>query len=1079
MKPLRSEAELTALRKKALPLVVPTIPTIAVGLGTCGIGNGAQDVFDAIRVKLEAAGIDVSTEGGVRAVMENGKAKAVRLKRTGCFGYCAEEPLVSIYLPGLPALLFGAAKAKDAASFVRAALDPAALAKLAPKAFARIDEWDFVDSRIRFASPEAASTEPWASVPRWDETSFFKGQKKIVLRDAGLIDPENIDEYIAVGGYASLLKALTAFSPDKVVAEVSASGLRGRGGAGFPTGRKWELMRLRQAEEKWVICNADEGDPGAYMNRNEIESDPHMLIEGMAIGAYAMGAKRGFVYVRAEYPLAVARLTLAIVRAREYGFLGDRIFGSDFSFDLELVQGAGAFVCGEETALIASAEGRAGRASPRPPFPAQSGYRGAPTTINNVETWTNVPWIIARGAEAFKAVGTVRSSGTKVFSLVGKARNTGLVELPLGAPLDSIVYGMGGGAGKHKRVRAVQTGGPSGGCVSADKLGVAVDYESLAELGAIMGSGGMVVLDGDNCMVDTARYFTAFTAAESCGKCAPCREGLAQMLHILDEVSRGTAKESDLDELEALARMIKDSALCGLGQTAANPVLSTLKYFRDEYLAHIREKRCEAGVCDTLYSALCENSCPMHLNIPGYLELLKEGRIEEAYELTLRGNPLPGTLGRICHFHCQMRCRRDTIDDPVAQGEIHRYLADAVHKLGRAKTVWARIAAEKLPATGKIIAIVGAGPAGLAAAYFLARLGHEVTVYDAHAKAGGVLRYGIPAYRLPHEVLDGELGLFTKLGVKFELGKKVGKDVAFEELRSSTDAVLIAVGASADKPLGIPGEYLPGVLAGYEFLEAFGEKRVKAPTGRVVIIGGGNVAIDAARTLLRTGAQVTVAYRRTRDDLPANDAEIKGAEDEGINFVYFASPEEILAGKDGKIRAVRFARMVAGPIDRSGRPTPVPSGERFEIPCDAVVSAVGEKVDPFALGEAVFAMDKGGTIAADRFNCLTSLNGVWAAGDAVSGPATAAEAMGRAIRAVKSIDFALMGEWRFHMLDKDFDYRMAAPLEPSAVRMHRSRRLSPEDRRNNFHEIASGYTGEQALAEAERCLRCDIKTCAH
>jgi NADH-quinone oxidoreductase subunit F len=579
--------------------------------------------------------------------------------------------------------------------------------------------------------------------------------------------------------------------------------------------------------------------------------------------------------------------------------------------------------------------------------------------------------------------------------------------------------------------------------------------------------------------VDTAKYFTAFTAAESCGKCAPCREGLAQMLHILDAVSKGTAKESDLDELEALALAIKDSALCALGQTAANPVLTTLKYFRDEYLAHIREKRCEAGVCDALYSALCENSCPMHLNIPGYLELLKEGKIEEAYELTLRGNPLPGTLGRICHFHCQMRCRRESLDDPVAQGEIHRYLADAVHKLGRAKAVWARIAAEKLPTTGKRIAVIGAGPAGLAAAYFLVRLGHDVTVYDSHAKAGGVLRYGIPSYRLPREVLDGELGVFTRLGVHFELGKRIGKDIDFDELHVANDAVLLAIGASADKPLGIPGENLPGVLAGYEFLEAFGEKQVKAPTGKVLVIGGGNVAIDAARTLLRTGAKVTVAYRRTRADLPANDAEIQGAEDEGISFVYFASPEEILAGKDGRVRAVRFARMVPGPIDRSGRPTPVASGEKFEIACDAVISAVGERVDPASVGAVGFALDKTGTIAAERFNCRTSIPGVWAAGDAVSGPATAAQAMGLAIRAARSIDLALTGERRFDLLDKHFDYRMEAPLEPSMGRMHRSRRLSPEDRSNNFHEIASGYTGEQALAEAERCLRCDVRVCGH
>ncbi len=465
----------------------------------------------------------------------------------------------------------------------------------------------------------------------------------------------------------------------------------------------------------------------------------------MALGAYAMGASQGFVYVRAEYPLAVERLKKAIDDAEAGGLLGDHILGTQFSFHLDIVKGAGAFVCGEETALIASAEGRAGRPSPRPPFPAQKGYKGAPTNINNVETWCNVPVILARGPEYFRSIGTEKSPGTKVFSLVGKAKDTGLVEMALGQPLSDIVYGMGGGAGPRKSVRAVQTGGPSGGCIPASSFDARVDYESLASIGAIMGSGGMVVMDQDNCMVDVARYFVNFTAAESCGKCAPCREGLSQMLRILTNICRGQAQLSDLDDLERLARTVKDTALCGLGQTAANPVLTTLAYFRDEYEWHILEKRCDAGVCESLYSALCENSCPMHMNIPGYLALLGEGRIEDAYELTLRDNPLPGSLGRICHFHCQMRCRRDDLDEPVAQGEIHRYLADTMYKIGREKDTWARLARERLPDTGKRVAVVGAGPAGLTAAFYLRRLGHELTVYDAQAKAGGILRYGIPA----------------------------------------------------------------------------------------------------------------------------------------------------------------------------------------------------------------------------------------------------------------------------------------------------------------------------------------------
>jgi len=442
-----------------------------------------------------------------------------------------------------------------------------------------------------------------------------------------MIDPECIEEYIAIGGYRSLVQALTSLPPEAIIEEVKISGLRGRGGAGFPTWKKWSIMRqslLDNPGEGYIICNADEGDPGAYMNRNEIESDPHMLLEGMLLGAYAMGANRGIVYVRAEYPLAVYRLTKAIEAARDYGLLGKNILGTKLSFDIEVVTGAGAFVCGEETALIASIEGKAGRPRPRPPFPAQKGLYGRPTSINNVETWCNIPVIVARGGTWFASFGTPTSPGTKVFSFVGKVRNTGLVELPLGSTLESVIYGICGGMGPKKKIKAVQCGGPSGGCVPASLFKTPIDYEHLAELGAIMGSGGMVVMDQDNCMVDVARYFTSFVVSESCGKCTPCREGTSQMLHILQRVSDGEAAEEDLDTLQDLALTVKDSSLCGLGQTSANPVLTTLKYFRDEYIQHIKGKRCPAGVCENLYIALCESSCPLHMNIPGYLELLKE-----------------------------------------------------------------------------------------------------------------------------------------------------------------------------------------------------------------------------------------------------------------------------------------------------------------------------------------------------------------------------------------------------------------------------------------------------------------------
>ena len=444
-------------------------------------------------------------------------------------------------------------------------------------ALCQISVWDpIVGEELNFGE-EFEGIVPYASVP------YFAPQRKIVLRGAGLVNPEDIDEYIAVGGYTALHRALTGMSPEEVIEEVVTSGLRGRGGAGFPTGMKWNFTKREQSLRKYIICNADEGDPGAYMNRNEMESDPHMILEGMLIGAYAIGAREGVIYVRAEYPLAIQRLATAIEQARAYGFLGEKIFGTAFSFDVMIAEGAGAFVCGEETALIASIEGKTGRPRPRPPFPAQKGLWGMPTNINNVETWTNIPVIIKKGGVWYSKIGAEGNSGTKVFSLVGEVQRVGLVEVPLGTPLQTIVYDVGNGGIDGREIKAVQTGGPSGGCIPASLFDTPVDYEHLTAVGSIMGSGGIVVMDEKTSMVDTARFFIGFTSEESCGKCVPCREGLKHMLMILDKILAGKAAESDLDLLEELSLVIKKTSLCGLGQTAPNPVLSTLRYFRDEY----------------------------------------------------------------------------------------------------------------------------------------------------------------------------------------------------------------------------------------------------------------------------------------------------------------------------------------------------------------------------------------------------------------------------------------------------------------------------------------------------------------
>ncbi len=755
--------------------------------------------------------------------------------------------------------------------------------------------------------------------------------------------------------------------------------------------------------------------------------------------------------------------------------LGENILGAGFNFKLDIVEGAGAFVCGEETALIASIEGKAGRPLPRPPYPADKGLYGKPTNINNVETWCNVPVIIEKGAEWFTTIGTEKSPGTKVFSLVGKVKNTGLVELPLGSKLEQFVFNIGGGTGTSKRVKAVQTGGPSGGCIPLEYFSTPVDYESLAGIGAIMGSGGMVVMDQDNCMVDVARYFLEFNARESCGKCTPCREGLAQALAILTRITRGEGTFADLAMLELLGGVIKDSSLCALGQTAPNPILTTLKYFRHEYEEHIREKRCQAGTCESLFMALCENSCPLHMNIPGYIELIKEDRVEDAFELTLRDNPLPGTIGRICHFHCQMRCRREMLDQPVSQGEIHRYLADTMYQLGKENEIYDKLVKEKLPPTGKRIAIVGAGPAGLTAAFYLVRLGHEVTVYDALSDAGGVTRFGIPQYRLPKDVLKKEAKLIKKLGVKFKFNQRLGDNLLLGELKKEFDTIYLAIGAWKDIDLKIPGENAKGVFAGTGILKEMAMGKTPKLGGQVAIIGAGNVAIDAARSILRLGKDVTIVYRREKGDMPANAVEISESEEEKIKYCFLASPNEIITGKSGRVKALRIEKMSRGSIDSSGRKRPVATGVFEEIPCDSVILAVGERVDSGSLAKNNMELTGDGRIVIDPFTFQTSDPQIYAGGDAVSGPSTAAEAMGMAKRAAAAIDRALMGKDRFHLLSREFNYRNAVPVNPKPGPENVPRRLPVKDRVNNFNEISCGFTGEQARNEVERCLRCDVK----
>ena len=650
------------------------------------------------------------------------------------------------------------------------------------------------------------------------------------------------------------------------------------------------------------------------------------------------GATHGYVYVRAEYPIAVEHLKIATAQARELGLLGENILGSGLSFDLTIKEGAGAFVCGEETALIASIEGRRGTPRPRPPFPAQSGLWGKPTNINNVETFANISSIILNGADWYGSMGTESSKGTKIFSLAGRINNTGLVEVPIGLPLHEVIFKVGGGIPRGRQFKAVQMGGPSGGCVPMKYLNLPIDYGSLESVGAIMGSGGMVVMDRNTCMVDVARFFLSFTQTESCGKCVPCRLGTKRMLEILTRITKGEGREGDIELLEEVGQSVKDASLCGLGQTAANPVLSTIRHFREEYEAHIKYKRCPAGVCEALVFAPCENTCPVQCDAVGYTSLVAAGRYEEALGLIRLTMPLPGVCGRVCNHPCEKVCKRGEIDDPIAISALKRFAADWEIKQGKMAPP---VFIEK-PKAEKV-AVVGSGPAGLSAAYQLGRRGYKVTVFEALPAVGGMLSVGIPDFRLPRDVLGHDIDFIRLHNVEIVTGKALGKDFAVKDLfGQGYKAVFLAMGANLDQKLGIPGEDAEGVLPGVEFLRRanLGEK-VKVGK-KVAVIGGGNVAIDAARVAVRNGAKsVTIIYRRTRDEMPASVEEIEEAEDEKIEIEFLLAPLKVVA-KKGKVAGIECQKMTLGEYDESGRarPIPVPGSERV-IEADTIISAIG------------------------------------------------------------------------------------------------------------------------------------------
>lgn len=988
-----------------------------------------------------------------REIKKHNLEKEVLTVMTGCNGFCAAGPIMLVQPDGV---FYQKIQEEDIPFLVEEHLLKGRPVK-----------------RLMYTPP--AEVEP---IPKMADISFFKKQILIALRNKGIINPEKIEDYIARDGYAALSKVLTKMKPDDVIQEIKKSGLRGRGGGGFPTGIKWEFAQRAKGNEKFVICNADEGDPGAFMDRSIVEADPHSILEGMTIGAYAMGATKGYVYVRSEYPLAVERILKAIDQSRDYGLLGKDILESGFNFDVEVVKGAGVFVCGEETALISSVEGKIGEPRPRPPFPAEEGLWGKPTTINNVETWADVPAIINWGADWYSKIGTETCKGTKVFSIAGKIKDAGLIEVPMGTTLGEIIYDIAGGIHNDRKFKAVLIGGPSGGALPSECLNLPVDYESLIDAGAMMGSGGMVVADENNCMVEMARYFLNFTRDESCGKCTPCREGIPRMLEILSRIKEGKADMEDLTLLEDLARSTKDTALCGLGNTAPNPVLTTLRYFRDEYESHIKYNRCVAAECREVVPSPCHYTCPIETDAASYVGLIAHRKFKEALEVNRLANPLPSVCGRVCHHPCEVKCRTGEIGDPIAIRDLKRFVTDYGREKGYRPTF------KPGPKKEEKVAIIGSGPAGLMASWKLAQLGYQVTIFEAESVAGGMLSWGIPEYRLPKDILKSEIDDIKNLGVEIKTNTTVGKDVTIDDFfQQGYKAVFIATGAPKNLKLGIPGEDVEGVVDPIEFLKNYNLNKQAKIGKKVAVVGGGNTAIDAARTAWRLGSEVTILYRRTRPEMPANKEDIDAALEEGIKIDYLTLPVEALT-ENGNIKGIKCTRMALSGFDNTGRRRPVPvEGTEFEMEIDTLIPAIGQEPDhTFMGGNSKLKVSKWNTLEVNPETMSTNLPGIFAGGDVVSGPATVLQAMQAGRIAADSIHRYLRGEPPERTYEPLRSVREVPPVELTEEEILKEiarpemPSLSVKERAGNFKEVERGISEETAIQEARRCLRCDLES---
>ncbi len=1001
----------------------------AVVVTICG-GNGCSS--------LGGAQIRENFEKEIKKKGLNGK---VALKNTGCFGLCANGPIVAVSPQNV---FYQEVVAGDVSEIVNETLNN-----------------NRVIERLLHTNPLTGE-----KITSQDDIPFFKDQQKVVFRNCGKHDPLSVNEYILDRGYQALGKAIGKMKPVDVVKTIIDSGLRGRGGGGFSTGLKWQCAAKVKSDEKYIICNG-----GAFKDRTILEGDPHSVIEGMIIAGYAVGAGKGYFYVRAEDTITINHLEKAMADIEKMGLLGNDILNSGFSFHLEIKKSAGAFVCGEETALISFLEDSRGIPSQKPPYPAVSGLNGKPTIVNNVETLANIAPIILNGAKWLKSQGTKNSSGTKLFALEGKVKSCGLVEVPFGASLRDIIA-IGGGLAVDRVFKTALIGGPSGGFVSKGFLDAPLDFDTIHDAGAIVGSSSLNIMDQSSCVIDATRLSVAFLQGESCGKCVPCRIGTKRMLEILTCFSKGEGKVEDIDLLYELAQSIKEASLCGLGQTAANPVLTGIKHFREEYEEHVRDKYCRAAVCETLAQSPCQNSCPASINVPEYVALAANKKFTRALDLVRKRNPFSSVCGHICNHPCELLCRRGELEESIAIKDVKRFFSD--FDVNKRKKFTGTVG----ESTGKSVAVIGAGPGGLTAAYFLRLWGHNVEVHEALPVAGGMLTVGIPEFRLQRDIPFDEVEYIKNTGVKIHTNSPIDDGGKFNKLLEERDAIFIAIGAHKGRRMNIPGEDLDGIIDGVDFLRNINLKQPQNVGKNVTVIGAGNVAMDSARTALRMGAkEVTVVYRRTREEAPAEDEEIREAIEEGINFEFLTAPIEVTS-KGKKMAGLKCVKMELGDADESGRRRPAPvKGSEFVIPTDMTLLAISQAPDLSFLNDSDVKQTQWGTIVTTPGTTRTTNPKVYSGGDCVLGPATAIEAIGAGQKAAVEIDIALGGKGQ---LPENTDSLVANEKNKYLAKLNGDQfrpempHIDMKKRQTTFEEVKIGYNQDDTVKESRRCLRCDL-----